>query len=52
MTTATRGINLKGIDVLVVEDDAASALLLSHALSSQGARVDTAGNGSEALARF
>jgi diguanylate cyclase (GGDEF)-like protein len=52
MTTATRGIDLKGIEVLVVEDDAASALLLSHVLSSQGARVDTAGNGSEALARF
>jgi len=52
MTKAARGINLKGLDVLVVEDDAASALLVSRALSKHGARVDTASNGSEALARF
>jgi len=52
MTTATSGINLNSLDVLVVEDDAASALLVSNALSKHGARVDTASNGCEALARF
>jgi diguanylate cyclase (GGDEF)-like protein len=52
MTTAAHGIDLNGLDVLVVEDDTVSALLVSYALSKHGARVDTAINGSEALARF
>jgi len=52
VTKAARGIDLNGLDVLVVEDDAASAFLVSHALSKHGARVNTAGNGSEALAMF
>ena len=52
MTTAARGIDLNGLDVLVVEDDTVSALLVSYALSKHGARVVTAINGSEALARF
>jgi diguanylate cyclase (GGDEF)-like protein len=52
MTTSTIGIDLNGLDVLVVEDDTVSALLVSHALSKHGARVETAINGSEALDRF
>ena len=52
MTKAILGIDLNGLDVLVVEDDAASSLLVSRALSKYGARVDTAIDGSEALARF
>jgi diguanylate cyclase (GGDEF)-like protein/PAS domain S-box-containing protein len=52
MAKAALGIDLNGLDVLVVEDDAASALLVAHALSKHGARVDTASNGSEALTRF
>ena len=52
MTTATLNIDLNGLDVLVVEDDAVSALLVSRALSKYGAWVETASNGSEALARL
>ena len=52
MTTASIGINLNGLDVLVVEDDAVSALLVSQVLSKNGARVEIARNGGEALARF
>jgi diguanylate cyclase (GGDEF)-like protein len=52
MASASLGIDLNGLDVLVVEDDAVSALLVSRALSKYGARVDTAGNGLEALAMF
>jgi diguanylate cyclase (GGDEF)-like protein len=52
MTTAALTIDLNGLDVLVVEDDAVSALLVSRALSKYGARVKIASNGSEALARF
>jgi diguanylate cyclase (GGDEF)-like protein len=52
MTTAARGIDLTGLYVLVVEDDPASSLLVSRALSKHGARVETASNGSQALARF
>jgi diguanylate cyclase (GGDEF)-like protein len=52
MATTTPDIDLNGLDVLVVEDDAVSALLVSQTLSRQGARVDTAQNGSEALGKF
>jgi diguanylate cyclase (GGDEF)-like protein len=52
MTKAVPAIDLNGLDVLIVEDDAASALLVSRALSNHGARVDTARSGREALARF
>jgi diguanylate cyclase (GGDEF)-like protein len=52
MTKTACGIDLHGIDVLVVEDDPVSALLLSHTLSKHGARVDTTSSGSEALARL
>jgi diguanylate cyclase (GGDEF)-like protein/PAS domain S-box-containing protein len=52
MAIATLCIDLHGLDVLVVEDDAVSALLVSRALSKHGARVVTAINGIEALARF
>jgi len=49
MTTAACGIDLQGIDVLVVEDDTVSALLLSRALTKHGARVDTARSSGDAL---
>ncbi len=45
-------ISLTGIDILVVEDDPVSALLLSRSIERHGARVQAAGNGSEALARL
>jgi diguanylate cyclase (GGDEF)-like protein len=52
MTKVRLDINLEGLDILVVEDDPASTLLVSHALARYGARVDSAGNGREALARL
>jgi len=52
MAFVARGIDLHGLDVLVVEDDAVAALLLSRAISKYGARVETASNGREALVRF
>lgn len=51
MATAP-GIHLEGLDVLVVEDDAVSLLLVSQALSKHGARVESARDGGEALAKF
>ena len=45
-------INLKGIELLVVEDDATSALFISRALSKAGASVDTANNGTEGFRKF
>jgi diguanylate cyclase (GGDEF)-like protein len=52
MTAAKPDIHLEGLDVLLVEDDTVSALLVSNALTRHGARVETASNGIEALARF
>ena len=52
MAKAILGIDLTGLDVLIVEDDAASSFLVARVLSKYGARVDTAIDGSEALARF
>jgi len=52
MTMTRLDIHLGGLDVLVVEDDPASTLLVTHALARYGASVDTASNGIEALARF
>ena len=43
---------LKGIHVLVVEDDADSRTLLAHVMRGCGATVSTAGSVSEALAMF
>ena len=40
------------IDILVVEDDPVSALLVSRALSKRGAQVDIARNGTDALAKL
>lgn len=51
MTLASK-INLLGLRVLIVEDDADSALLLSRMLAICGAASDTAANGTEALALF
>lgn len=45
-------IDLAGLDVLVVEDDPVSALLISRVLSKHGARVDRAANGHAGLERF
>jgi len=52
MTTARLGIDLNGLDLLVAEDDAVSAFLVSQALTRHGARVETATDGLDALARF
>ena len=52
MTTARLDIDLNGLDMLVAEDDAVSALLVSQALTRHGARVETVTNGLDALARF
>ena len=45
-------INLQGLDVLVVEDDPASSLLISRVLSKHGARVEVAANGKVGLSKF
>jgi diguanylate cyclase (GGDEF)-like protein/PAS domain S-box-containing protein len=45
-------IDLKGLELLVVEDDATSALLISRMLAKYGARVETAADGNEALLKF
>jgi diguanylate cyclase (GGDEF)-like protein/PAS domain S-box-containing protein len=45
-------INLKGLRVLVVEDDPVSSMLLSRMLTKCGAEFDAAANGNEALALF
>jgi len=52
MSTAKLDINLAGLDLLVVEDDATSALLISRALSKYGARVEIAVNGIAGLQKF
>lgn len=45
-------IDLSDIELLVVEDDAGSLLLLSRILAKHGARVETAVNGIEGFAKF
>jgi len=45
-------INLHGLDLLIVEDDDVSALLISRVLSRYGARVEIAGDGREGLQKF
>jgi len=52
MPLSMLNIDLCGLDLLVVEDDAASALLIARVLSRHGARVEIAANGSEGLQKF
>ena len=52
MATASLNIDFNGFELLVVEDDPTSALLLSRMLSKHGAQVDTAVNGADALLKF
>lgn len=52
MSAAPFTINLDGLELLVVEDDATSALLISRALTLRGARVETASNGIDGLEKF
>jgi diguanylate cyclase (GGDEF)-like protein len=52
MTTPIPGINLNDLDVLVVDDDAVSAHLVSQVLTRHGASVETAINGYQALDLF
>jgi diguanylate cyclase (GGDEF)-like protein len=52
MLSAMLNINLQGLDLLVVEDDDVSALLISRVLSRYGARVVIAVNGSDGLLKF
>lgn len=51
MSTAGH-INLNGLDILVVEDDAVLALILARELTRHGARVEVTRSGGEALASF
>jgi len=52
MSVFVHNIDLNGLDLLVVEDDAVSLLLLSRILIKHGARVATAENGNEGLLKF
>lgn len=52
MDKAKLNIDLTGLDLLVVEDDATSAFLISRSLSKNGARVETAVNGIAGLQKF
>jgi CheY-like chemotaxis protein len=52
MATPKLDINLAGLELLVVEDDATSALLISRALSKYGAKVEIAVNGIAGLQQF
>ncbi len=52
MPIAYLNIDLTGLDLLVVEDDAITALMISLALSRHGARVETATNGSDGFLKF
>ena len=52
MPTSALDINLTGLEVLVVEDDPVSLLLISRTLSKHGVRVETATNGSTGLSMF
>ena len=51
MTLASK-INLQGLQVLIVDDDPVSTVLLSRMLDRCGAASDTAANGNEAFALF
>lgn len=52
MTDNAHDIDLNGLELLIVEDDAASALLISRVLSRQGARVEIAVSGDDGLRKF
>jgi diguanylate cyclase (GGDEF)-like protein len=52
MLPATLNIDLNGLELLIVEDDATSALFISRALSKHGARVETANCGSDGYQKF
>ena len=52
MSTVPLNINLNGFELLLVEDDAPSALTISRTLSKFGATVDTAINGADGFQKF
>jgi diguanylate cyclase (GGDEF)-like protein len=52
MTTPALNIHLEGLELLVVEDDATSALLISRMLTLHGAHVEIAVNGSDGLMKY
>jgi diguanylate cyclase (GGDEF)-like protein len=52
MSAAMLDIDLSGLELLVVEDDETSSLLISRVLSKYGARVETATNGNEGLQKY
>jgi diguanylate cyclase (GGDEF)-like protein len=52
MSLSTLNINLDGVALLVVEDDASSALMITRLLSKYGARVESAVDGIEGLQKF
>ena len=52
MTVPDLNINLDGLELLVVENDATSALMMSRILTLHGARVEIAVNGRDGLLKF
>jgi diguanylate cyclase (GGDEF)-like protein len=52
LMTKTPDIYLNALNVLVVEDDEASAILISRVLTKHGALVDIAPNGQDGLDKF
>jgi diguanylate cyclase (GGDEF)-like protein len=52
MTTNRLNISLENLDLLVVEDDGTSALMISRALAMHGARVEIAVDGYDGLMKF
>ena len=52
MTVTYLNIDLTGLDLLVVEDDVITALMISLSLSHHGARVETAANGAIGFKKF
>lgn len=52
MPAAMFDTNLNGLEILIVEDDQVSALVISQVLARLGARVTTAGNGIDGFRKF
>jgi len=52
MTRLIQDIDLSGLELLVVEDDTNSSLVISRVLTMHGAKVETALNGSDGLRKF
>ena len=52
MTAPEFNINLDSLELLVVEDDATSALMMSRILAMHGARVEIAVDGSDGLLKY